>query len=101
MKRHAILLVAALALAGAGFAVGRSYPYHHYHQLGGHDGVLYEQSTGRACRPILFRKVKPDTFEQVAAAHAETTAPLSELKDVPQVTRDDAPKDTLPQCGSE
>lgn len=100
MKRNAILFIAALALAGASFDVGRSYPYHLYHQLGAHEDVLYEQSTGRACRPILFR-LKPDTFGQVAEAHAETTMPLSELKDAPQVTRDDAPKDPLPQCGSE
>lgn len=101
MKRSIISVLAALAIAGISFIMGRSYPHHHYVQLGQQENVLYEQSTGRACRPYSFPKPKPDVFDHAIGAPGVETAPLSELTDLPPAVQHDAPRDPLPQCGAE
>lgn len=62
MKRYPSLAIAGIALAMAGFVIGRAYPAHDYHQIGT-SSYLYDTHTGKLCAPF---RASEDAYKKAA-----------------------------------
>ena len=68
-------VIGGIVVAMAGFAIGRAYPAHDYHQIGT-SSYLFDTHTGKACAPFRDSQIaaekaiaaKGDIFDQVAAS---------------------------------
>ena len=91
-NNYAWLAVGGIVVALAGFAVGRTYPAHDYHQIGT-SSYLYDTRTGKVCSP----------FRASEEAYRNTTAG-KDIAGALGATTDQTPRaatDMIPTCGSE
>jgi hypothetical protein len=112
-----VFVIGGIVLAMAGFAIGRAYPAHDYHQIGT-SSYLFDTHTGKACAPFRDSQVaaekaiaaKGDIFDQVAASQAQGTDPARKDQAVdpndPWAVRarelqHKEASDMIPACGSE
>jgi hypothetical protein len=112
-----VFVIGGIVLALAGFAIGRTYPAHDYHQIGT-SSYLFDTHTGKACAPFRDSQVaaeraiaaKGDIFDQVAALRAQGTDPASKDQALdpndPWAVRarelqHKEGSDMIPACGSE
>jgi hypothetical protein len=110
-------VIGGIVVAMAGFAIGRAYPAHDYHQIGT-SSYLFDTHTGKACAPFRDSQIaaekaiaaKGDIFDQVAASRAQGTDPARKDQALdpndPWAVRagelqHKEASDMIPACGSE
>ena len=92
MLRYPLLAIGGIVLVLAGFALGRAYPAHDYHQIGT-SSYLFDTHTGKLCAP--FRESE-EAYRKTAAGSDIASALGAKTDQTPR-----AATDMIPSCGSD